>query len=125
VRRKALLFFGLTTFLAGGITYAVNQPSLECKSIKEITDWHWDRAETANSLSTETYLSSIFGDIQNPDIELKYRKSIYELRRIEHLYKIAASKNTLENQECFSDSETIKAKIELETQKSLQGYFAE
>jgi hypothetical protein len=124
MERKNIAFLSLIIVIVGGVIYAINQPSFECKSVKNVAEWHWDRAETANSLSTEPFLSSIFGDIQNTDVELKYKKSIYELRRIEHLYKISASNLTLENPECFSRAEIIKATTTLQTQKSFEEYFA-
>ena len=125
MRRRVYIYFSVTTVLAVGITYAFNQPSLECKSLKEVVKADWDSASTANSLSTNQFLSGLFGDLQNPDSELKYNKSLYELRRIEHLYKISASKRTLENRGCFSETEISNAQVEAKVQESFEGYFAE
>ena len=125
MRRKSLLIFGVITLLAGGIAYAINQPTPECQSSRDVADEQWERAKTANHLSTDMYLRNIYGDVQNPDSELKYKKSLYELRRVEHLYKLSASKITLENLGCFSENEVRNAQVESETQKSFEGYFAE
>ena len=111
--------------LAGAIAYTANQPSLECQSSKDVANRHWEKANTAINLSTDSGLRGVYGDFQNPDSELRYKKSLYELRRVEHLYKLSASKITLENQECFAKTEIIKARVELEVQKSFEGYFAE
>lgn len=124
MRRRFFIFFSVTTLLAVGITYAINQPSLECVSQKDVAKLDWVKASTAKSLSTDIYLRNIYGDFQNLDSDLKYKKSLYELKRIEHLYKISASKRTLENQECFSDTEINNAQKELKTQKSFEEYFA-
>jgi len=125
MRRKSVLIFSAMALLAGAITYTANQPSLECQSSKDVANRHWDRANIANNLSTDLGLRGVYGDFQNPDSELRYKKSLYELRRVEHLYKLSASKITLENQECFTKTEIIKARVELEVQKSFEGYFAE
>ena len=125
MRRRIYAFLSVTALLAVGITYAINQPSLECRSQKDLAKWDWDRASTAESLGTDPYLSAVFGDIQNPDSELKYKKSLYELRRIAHLYKISASKRILENQECFSETEIKNAQVQAQVQKSYEAYFAE
>jgi hypothetical protein len=125
MRRRISIFLSVTALLAIGIIYAVNEPSFECESQKDIANRDWDRASTAKSLSTDTYLRNIYADFQNPDSELKYKKSLLELRRIEHLYKMSASKRTLENQECFSETEIKNAQVEAKVQKSLEGYFAE
>jgi hypothetical protein len=125
MRSRVFIFLGVIALFAVGMTYAVNQPSVECESQKEVAKLDWDRARSAESLANDQYLSAVFGDIQNPDSELKYEKSLYELRRIAHLYKISASKRTLENQECFSENEISNAQVELEVQKSFVGYFAE
>ena len=125
MRRRVYIFLSVTALIAVGITYDINNPNFECESKKDIAKWDWARASTAKSLSTDIYLRNKFGDFQNPDAELKYKKSLNELRRIEHLYKIAASKRTLENQECFSETEIKNAQVEEKVQKSLEGYFAE
>ena len=125
MKSRVFIFLSVIALFAVGMTYAVNQPSVECESQKEVAKWDWYRASTAESLANDQYLSAVFGDIQNPDSELKYEKSLYELRRIAHLSKISASKRTLENQECFSENEISNAQVESEVQKSFVGYFAE
>ena len=124
MQRKYLLLIGVMALLIGGFIYSLNQPSLECRSSRVVTNEQWGRANTAESLSTEIYLRNIYGDFQNQDSELKYQKSLYELRKIVHLYKISASKRTLKNQECFSDTEITNAQRELKVQKSFEDYFA-
>ena len=123
MRIRFFILFSVTTLLAVGITYAISQPSLECVSQKDVAKSDWDKASTAKSLSTDIYLRNIYGDFQNSDSELKYEKSLYELRKIEHLATISASKRTLENQECFSDTEITNAQRELKVQKSFEEYF--
>ena len=125
MRHRVYIFIGVIATLAVGIIYDINQPSLECKSLKEVVKADWDSASTANSLSTNQFLSDLFGDLQSPDSELKYNKSLYELRRIEHLYKMSASKRTLENRGCFSETEISNARVEAKVQESFEGYFAE
>jgi hypothetical protein len=124
MKSKVFIFLSVIALFAVGLTYAVNQPSVECESQKELAKWDWYRATSAESLANDQYLSALFGDIQNPDSELKYKNSLYELRRIAHLSKISASKRTLENQECFSENEISNAQVESEVQKSFVGYFA-
>lgn len=125
MRNRVYIFISATAILAVGITYYINRPSLECNSLIEVVKSDWHSASTANSLSTNQFFSDLFGDLQNPDSKLKYNKSLYELRRIEHLYKISASKRTLENRECFSETEISNALVEVKVQKSFEGYFAE
>jgi hypothetical protein len=125
VRHRVYIFISITAILAVGVIYDINQPSLECKSLKVVVKADWDSASTANSLSTNQFLSGLFGDLQNPESELKYNKSLYELQRIEHLYKISASKRTLENRGCFSETEISNAQVEAKVQESFEGYFAE
>ena len=122
--KKKVLTVTLALLIAA-IAYTVSQPSENCEASKNAANNHWKKAETANSLFSDYGLRGIYGDSKNTDAELKHSKSLYELRRVEHLYKLSASKITLENQGCFSKTEIIKARVELDTQKSFEGYFSE
>ena len=125
MKKKVLIITVTVALLTAAIAYTVNQPSENCKASKNAANNHWKKADTANSLLSDYGLRGIYGDSKSTDAELKHSKSLYELRRVEHLYKLSASKITLDNQECFSKTEIIKARVELDTQKSFEGYFSE
>jgi|688.fasta_scaffold762393_1 hypothetical protein len=125
MRRKYLIYISLVLTLAGGITYAISQPSIKCQSAREIANGSWNSADTAEQLTSDLFISEIFGGVQSPDWEYRYSKSLLELRRVAHLYKVYAIKWTLENQECFSETEIKNAQIQAQVQKSFEAYFAE
>jgi hypothetical protein len=125
MKRKCLTYISLIVLLTGGVTYAINQPSIECQTARDIANLNWDSANTAEKLSSDPFISEIFGGVQSPNWEYRYSKSILELRRVAHLYKLSAIKRTLENEECFSQTEIKNAQVQAKVQKSFEAYFAE
>lgn len=125
MRRKYFIYISLVLILAGGITYAISLPSIECQSARDIANENWNSANSAEQLSSDPFISEIFGGVQSPDWEYRYSKSLLELRRVAHLYKVSATKKTLENQECFSETEIKNAQVQAQVQKSYESYFAD